>query len=162
MTEAREHAHRFVDIHINDKPYQHEAAAVTPAEIRRIARPPIPDDKQLWLDVVDAPDQPLSEGEIVELENGLRFFSEIPAITITIDRHTCEVHKRKMTGAELRTVPTPAVAGDRDLWLDVPDGRDRKIQDSDVVLLINHMRFYTAPGRINPGANEGDADHETA
>jgi hypothetical protein len=39
-----------------------------------------------------------------------------------------------MTGAELRAVPTPAVAGDRDLWLDVPDGRDRKIQDDDVVM----------------------------
>jgi hypothetical protein len=161
MTETHDHAPHFVTIHINGKPYQHGAAAVTPAEIRRIARPPIPDNKQLWLDVVDAPDQLLSEGEIVELENGLHFFSEIPAITITIDRHTCEVRKRKMTGAELRSVPTPAVAGDRDLWLDVPDGRDRKIQDEDVVMLTNHMRFYTAPGRINPGAKEG-AGRETA
>ena len=36
--------------------------------------------------------------------------------------------------------------------LDVPDKRDIKIQDEDVVRLTDGTRFFTAPGRINPGA----------
>lgn len=141
----------LITIYIDRKPYQHSVTTVTPAEIRRIAHPPIPEDKQVWLDVLDDLDQVLAEGQPVELGDGMHFFSDLPAITITIDRHTWEVYDRKLTGAQLRTVPTPDIAPDRDLWLDVPDARDRKIQDEDIVTLVDGMRFFTAPGRINPG-----------
>ena len=57
-----------------------------------------------------------------------------------------------MTGAELRALPSPDVAADRDLWRDVPDKRDVKLQDEDIVRLKDATRFFTAPGRINPGA----------
>lgn len=146
---------RLITVYIDRTPYQHAATAVTPAEIRRIARPPIPDDKQVWLDVDDDLDQVLKEGEVIQLRDGMHFFSDVPAITITIDRHTWEVYERKMTGSALRTVPTPDVAPDRDLWLDVPDARDRKVQDEDVITLVDGMRFFTAPGRINPGHHGG-------
>ena len=81
----------------------------------------------------------------------MRFFTEIDAISIRIDRVDYEVFKRKVTGAGLRAVPSPGVAADRDLWRDVPDKRDVKVQDEDVVRLKDGMRFFTAPGRINPG-----------
>jgi hypothetical protein len=57
-----------------------------------------------------------------------------------------------MSGAELRALPSPDVPADRDLWRDVPDKRDVKVQDEDIVHLKDGMRFFTAPGRINPGA----------
>jgi len=144
----------LITIHIDRKPYPHAATSVTPAQIRRIAQPPVPEDKQIWLDILDDLDQILTEGEPIQLRDGMHFFSELPEITITIDRHDWQVFDRKMTGASLRTVPTPDIAPDRDLWLDVPDARDRKIQDEDVVALVDRMRFFTAPGRINPGHHD--------
>lgn len=144
----------LITVHIDHKPYQHAATSVTPADIRRIAQPQIDEDRQIWLDILDDLDQILNEGEPLQLRDGMHFFSDLPAITITIDRHTWEVFDRKLTGADLRTVPTPDIAPDRDLWLDVPDARDRKIQDEDVVALADGMRFFTAPGRINPGHHD--------
>ena len=145
---------RKVAIHIDGASYRHRAGPATPAEIRAIAAPPIGDDKQIWLDIPDDRDRLLAEGERIDLADGMRFFSEVPALSITIDRTGYEVYERKMTGAQLRAVPSPDVAPDRDLWLDVPDARDRKVQDEDVVTLTDKMRFFTAPGRINPGTGE--------
>lgn len=145
---------QFITVHIDQKSYKHAATSVTPAQIRRIAQPQIADGKQIWLDILDDMDQVLIEGEPIQLRDGMRFFSDVPAVTIVIDRHTWEVFDRKLTGAGLRTVPTPDIAPDRDLWLDVPDARDRKIQDEDVITLVDGMRFFTAPGRINPGHHD--------
>ncbi len=140
-----------IDIHIDGVKYKHRPGPITPAEIRRIADPDIPADKDVWLDIDDDLDRRLDETDTIDLVAGMHFFSEFPAITITIDRIPYEVYERKMTGAQLRVLPSPDVAADRDLWLDVPDARDRKIQDEDVVTLKDGMRFFTAPGRINPG-----------
>lgn len=147
----------LVTIYIDRESYRHAATPVTPAQIRRIAKPPVAEDKQIWLDILDDLDQVLNEGEPIQLREDMHFFSELPEITITIDRNSWQVFDRKLTGAGLRTVPTPDIAPDRDLWLDVPDARDRKIQDEDVVALVDGMRFFTAPGRINPGHHH---DHE--
>ncbi len=57
----------------------------------------------------------------------------------------------KLTGAQLRLVPSPPVASDRDLWLDVVDELDKLIEDDEVVELENNMRFFTVPRVINPG-----------
>lgn len=147
--------HREVTFHIDSKPYIHAAGQIGPAEVRRTARPPISNDKQIWLDIDDAQDRLLAEDETVDLQADLHFFSEFPALTLTIDRESYEVYERKLSGAQLRTLPSPDVAADRDLWLDVPDARDRKIQDEDVITLTTGMRFFTAPGRINPGRHSG-------
>lgn len=146
---------RQVTLHIDGTQYHHPAGPITPAQIRRIANPDVPQDKQIWLDIDDAQDRLLPEDERFELRGGEHFYSDVPAISITIDRASYDVHVRKMTGAELRVVPSPDVAADRDLWLDVPDARDRKIQDEDVVALTDKIRFFTAPGRINPGVQVG-------
>lgn len=142
-----------VTIHIDGKPYM-IAAGPTPVEsLRKLRKPPVPEGKELWLDIEDEQDQLLQDLETIHIVDGMRFFSEIEGITIRIDRADYEVFERKLTGAELRTVPSPDVAADRDLWRDVPDKRDVKLQDEDVVRLKNGMRFFTAPGRINPGKN---------
>lgn len=70
---------------------------------------------------------------------------------IQIDRTHYTVTLEKMTGAQLRNVPTPPVGADRDLFQVVPGGSDRKIGDEDVVDIRNGLRFFTAPSQINPG-----------
>lgn len=71
---------------------------------------------------------------------------------IQIDRVHYKVEAPSMTGAELRNVPPTPIPVDRDLFLVVPGGPDRKIGDVDKVALQNGLRFFTAPGQINPGA----------
>lgn len=138
-------------IHIDGEPYETTGGSTHVATLRELRRPPVPAGKELWLDIEDEQDQQLDPAGTVDLVAGMRFFTEIDAITIRIDRVEYQVFRRKMTGAELRTVPSPDVAADRDLWRDVPDKRDVKVQDEDVIRLTDGMRFFTAPGRINPG-----------
>lgn len=70
---------------------------------------------------------------------------------IQIDRVHYTVHKKEMTGAELRKVPPTPIGSDRDLFEVVPGGPDKKIEDATVVEMRNGLRFFTAPARINPG-----------
>jgi hypothetical protein len=71
--------------------------------------------------------------------------------SIQIDRTHYEVDAPTMTGAELRQVPPTPIPPDRDLFEVVPGHSDRKIADADVVEIRNGLRFFTAPGTINPG-----------
>lgn len=74
-----------------------------------------------------------------------------PKFQIQIDRAHYTVTKEKMTGAELRQVPTPPIGADRDLFEVVPGNPDLKIADTTVVEIRNGARFFTAPANINPG-----------
>ena len=140
-----------ITLHIDGKPYKTHTGPTPVAALRALRQPPVPDDKDLWLDIEDEQDQELDPAGSINVTDGMRFFTEIDAITIRIDRVEYEIYQRKMTGAELRTLPSPDVAVDRDLWRDIPDKRDIKVQDEDIVHLKDGMRFFTAPGRINPG-----------
>ena len=73
------------------------------------------------------------------------------SINIQIDRVHYSVANSTMTGAQLRSLPALPISADRDLFLIVPGGTDRKISDSEVLTLHNGARFFTAPGQINPG-----------
>ncbi|HEY5378266.1 MAG TPA: multiubiquitin domain-containing protein [Pseudolabrys sp.] len=70
---------------------------------------------------------------------------------IQIDRAKYEVTKSVMTGAELRAVPPGGIPADRDLFEVVPGAPDKKIGDTDRVQMRDGLRFFTAPGQINPG-----------
>ncbi|RDV43970.1 multiubiquitin domain-containing protein (plasmid) [Streptomyces sp. L7] len=144
--------HPTITIYIDAEAYGVPAGRTTVESLRAVRRPPVSDGKELWLDIEDAQDELIDNAGTIELRDGMRFFTEIDAINIRIDRIEYEVYKRKMTGAELRTLPSPDVPADRDLWRDVPDKRDVKVQDEDIVHLKDGMRFFTAPGRINPGS----------
>jgi len=145
-------AHHDVQIFIDGIPCEAPTARITADGLRRLAQPPLPADRKMWLDVPDAPDKHLTEEDSVELVPGMRFFSQPRKIYIFIDRTRYEVTRARMTGAELRNVPQPPVAPDRELWLDRLDEQDKKIADDKTVHLDEGMRFFTAPGRINPGS----------
>lgn len=140
-----------ITIYIDAKPYKIAPGSTPVSTLRTLTHPPVPAGKDVWLDIDDAQDELLADTASIDLVDGMRFFTEIDGITIKIDRLEYEVFRRKMTGAELRVLPSPDVAADRDLWRDVPDKRDVKVQDEDVVRLQDGTRFFTAPGRINPG-----------
>lgn len=72
-------------------------------------------------------------------------------IKIQIDRVHYEVKSHEMTGAQLRALPASPIPTDRDLFLVIPGGADKKIADNETVKLHNGARFFTAPGQINPG-----------
>lgn len=71
--------------------------------------------------------------------------------SIHIDRTLFKVQSASMTGSQLRQLPTPPIGPDRDLFQVVPAGSDLKIADNQVVQMKNGLRFFTAPGQINPG-----------
>ena len=73
-------------------------------------------------------------------------------IEIEIDHVKFRVPKGTITEAGLRALPEPDVAADRDIWEDRPGSRDRKILAGETVELHDGQRFFTTPGRINPGA----------
>ena len=140
-----------ITIHIDAKPYIVPAGRTAVTAILAMRRPPAAPDARLWLDIEDAQDQQLAGASTIDLVEGMRFFTEIDPVRIRIDRLEYEVYAHHMTGLELRTLPSPDIAADRDLWRDVPDKRDVKVQNEDVVRLHDGLRFFTAPGHINPG-----------
>ena len=71
---------------------------------------------------------------------------------IQIDRGHYQVTSESMTGAQLRLVPQPPIGADRDLFEIVPGGSDKKIENASVVEMRSGLRFFTAPGQINPGS----------
>lgn len=52
---------------------------------------------------------------------------------IKIDRTDYKVHQPTLTGSQLRSLATPPIGVDRDLFEVVPGGSDRKIADTEVV-----------------------------
>jgi hypothetical protein len=60
--------------------------------------------------------------------------------------------KEQMTGAELRNLPQPPVAGNRDLWLEVPGPADDLLIRPEITYEVRRgSHYYTAPSTINPG-----------
>lgn len=88
--------------------------------------------------------------EVRELGNK----EKVHVIKIQIDRVHYDVEDSEMTGAQIRLVAKPPIGADRDLFEVVPGASDLKIGDSMLVQLHNGMRFFTAPGQINPGSNK--------
>lgn len=74
-----------------------------------------------------------------------------PHVNIQIDREHFQVEAKALTGAELRALPEVPIGPDRDLFQVVPGGQDLKIESTQSVALKSGMRFFTAPGQINPG-----------
>jgi hypothetical protein len=63
---------------------------------------------------------------------------------IYIDGEPIDVHKRHLTGAELRTLVTPPAGN---LWLDVADAQDHPIEPTEQVAIKHDMRFFTDRSR---------------
>lgn len=79
--------------------------------------------------------------------------------SIKIDRAEYTVHEEKLSGAQLRQLPTTPIPPDRDLFQVIPGHDDLKIKDDDTVQMSDGLRFFTAPNTINPGASAaGDSE----
>lgn len=72
---------------------------------------------------------------------------------IQIDREHFRVTEPKLTGTQLRQLPDTDVPADRDLYEVRPGEDDVLIEADDVVQMRSGLRFFTAPGQINPGAS---------
>ncbi|MGH1564562.1 multiubiquitin domain-containing protein [Mumia sp. DW29H23] len=64
-----------VQIFIDGAKYHATADELTGAQIRALADPPVADDRDLWLDIVDELDELIEEDRVVHLEAKMRFFS---------------------------------------------------------------------------------------
>ena len=71
--------------------------------------------------------------------------------TIQIDRTQYVLKENRLTGADLRRVPTPPIPPDRDIFQIIPGRPDEKIEDDARILITDGLRFFTAPNTINPG-----------
>lgn len=76
---------------------------------------------------------------------------------IQIDRVRYTVTQQAMTGVQLRALTSPPVPADRDLYEVRPGDDDLLIEDEGKVEMRNGLRFFTAPGHINPGQDAGTA-----
>ncbi len=73
-------------------------------------------------------------------------------VKIQIDRGHYDVTGESLTGAELRLLPETPISADRDLFEVRPGAEDRLVNDDTRVEMRPGLRFFTAPGRINPGS----------
>jgi hypothetical protein len=62
-------------IHIDRKEFKVEDTTLTGTEIRNLPTPPVPDDRDLFLDVPGKADELVNDGDTVRLKNGMRFFT---------------------------------------------------------------------------------------
>ena len=75
---------------------------------------------------------------------------------IQIDRTKYVVNENRVTGADLRRIPTPPIPPDRDIFEIIPGRPDEKIEDDHNILITDGLRFFTAPNTINPGIGSID------
>ena len=65
--------------------------------------------------------------------------------TIRIDETQYEWSDEKITGAQLRRLPSTPISSDRDLFQVTPGHPDRKVKDDDAIEVHDGVRFFTAP-----------------
>jgi hypothetical protein len=73
-------------------------------------------------------------------------------IVIHIDRKTYKVEQESLTGAELRQVADPPIGNDYALYLEVPGGEDKLIEDAEPVELKDGLHFFSSQKHITPGS----------
>lgn len=75
---------------------------------------------------------------------------------LKIDRDQYTSQAAELTGAELRALASPPIPPERDLYQVRPGDDDLLIRDDDRVRLRDGLRFFTAPGHINPGQRRSE------
>jgi hypothetical protein len=74
-------------------------------------------------------------------------------IPIFIDNTKYDAPDDHMTGTQLRALPKPPVAAERDLWLEIPGPKDDElIEPTKKYEVKPGSHYYTAPKTLNPGA----------
>ena len=81
-----------IAIFIDGAKYEAHSHQLTGAQVRALAKPPVGEDRDLWLDIVDKLDELIPDDKVVEIEAKMRFFT-VPRV---INPGT--VNHRKPTG----------------------------------------------------------------
>lgn len=68
-----------VPIYIDGTKYHPEADKLTGTQLRTVPAPPVSEDRDLWLDIVDELDELIENDQIVKLVPNMRFFT-VPRI----------------------------------------------------------------------------------
>ncbi|WP_063006003.1 multiubiquitin domain-containing protein [Nocardia salmonicida] len=114
---------------------------LTGAQLCALVRPPA---DNIWLDVADAQDQPISLTATVKIERDMRFFTDRPR-TIYIDKIAYTVRTATLTETQLRALPTPHVPDNHGIWKDIQDDLDDPIELGELVTIVDQDRFFTKP-----------------
>jgi hypothetical protein len=130
-----------IRIFIDGEPIEATHRRLTGAQLRTLVSPHA---DNIWLDVVDAQDDPIAPTDVVVLEPDMRFFTDRPR-TIYIDKTPYEVRTAVLTEAQLRALPTPPVPDGYGIWKDIPDDLDDPIKVGELVRIANGDRFFTKP-----------------
>ena len=73
-------------------------------------------------------------------------------VTVVIDEVQCRVTAGGIAGRDLRQVMDAPIGPDRDLWREAPgDGPDELVEDEQIVVIEEGVRFFTAARHITPG-----------
>ncbi|MFL6061629.1 MAG: multiubiquitin domain-containing protein [Marmoricola sp.] len=64
-----------VPIFIDGTKYQAHGTELTGSQVRALAQPPIGEDRDLWLDIVDELDELIADDQVVQLVDKMRFFT---------------------------------------------------------------------------------------
>jgi hypothetical protein len=64
-----------IPIFIDGAKYEAHSRELTGAQIRVLAKPPVGEDRDLWLDIVDKLDELIPDDKLVEIEAKMRFFT---------------------------------------------------------------------------------------
>ncbi len=62
-------------IFIDGARYEAHSHELTGAQVRALAKPPVGEDRDLWLDIVDKLDELIPDDKVVEIEAKMRFFT---------------------------------------------------------------------------------------
>ena len=64
-----------ISIFIDGTKYQAHASELTGTQVRALAQPPVGDDRDLWLDIVDELDTLVRDDEVIKMVDKMRFFT---------------------------------------------------------------------------------------
>lgn len=126
-------------IYIDGDPVDVKERRLTGAQLRTLIDPAA---QNLWLDIPDTQDHAVPPADTVEIEDGMRFFTDRPR-TIYIDRTPYQVRSAVLTETQLRQLPTPPVSEDHGIWKDIPDDLDDPIGGGELITIVNGDGFLT-------------------
>lgn len=98
----------------------------------------------LWLDIDDAQDRLIAPEQVVEVFDGVRFFSDRPR-TIYINKLPFVVNSAVISEAELRALPSPPLPVEHRIWKDVDDDLDDPIDRDEFIRIVDGDRFFSKP-----------------
>lgn len=128
-----------IHIYIDGEQVRAPRRRLSGAELRTLVSPPA---DTIWLDVPDAQDRPVAPDQVIELEDGARFFTD-RSRTIYLDKVLYEVRSAVISETDLRALPTPPVGPERGVWKDISDDIDDPLAPGELVRVTDGDRFFT-------------------